>query len=331
MEIEDLFGGVKNIKQLKKEQIADSIYNNLQGISINEFCGIFTDKITNIIEYYELSNNQNTCQLLSLLFNPHRLDCISNNKTSIYKSLSDKSFISGWVRSMLLNSIDSSKHIGKQLFHGLTRGVNGRDYIQEFPPNQAVNILRNLNMDKKSKILDPCAGWGGRMIGVSIITDSYDCFEPSTQTYNGLLELAKFIQSMNPTFKPNINCLPFEESELKSNYYDCAITSPPYYDTEKYSDEPTNSLNKFSSFEEWVDGFYLPLISKTMESLKDNCFFVLNIGSRKYPLNEILLSRFSDKYEITKSGGLSGNSGGLGKTGEGEVFYYICKTKRNIN
>ena len=128
---------------------------------------------------------------------------------------------------------------------------------------------------------------------------------------------------MNPTFKARVHNIPFEDSQLTPNFYDIALTSPPYYDSEKYSDEPSNSLNRYNSFQEWCIGFYIPLITKTMAALKPGAVFILNIGSRMYPLNQVLLDTFQEQYPIKKLGNyLSGN----GKSDkEGEMFYEIRK------
>jgi hypothetical protein len=206
------------------------------------------------------------------------------------------------------------------------KGMGGNPIISEFPPAKVRDYLDEYGIGKNNKVLDPCAGWGGRMLGVSVKCNSYTCFEPSTKTYDGLNKLYAFIQAFNPEFKANINCLPFEESKLKNNSYDFAITSPPYFDTENYSDEKTNSPNRYKTFDKWLDGFYLPLIDKTMKALKPNCYFLLNIGSRKYPLSESLKTNFDKIYQIKQIKGKLNNAKGHGKTGEGETFYAIKKT-----
>ena len=37
---------------------------------------------------------------------------------------------------------------------------------------------------------------------------------------------------------------------------DLCFTSPPYFDTEKYSDEDTQSYKKFPTEDGWVNGFF---------------------------------------------------------------------------
>ena len=46
-----------------------------------------------------------------------------------------------------------------------------------------------------------------------------------------------------------------EEFKPRENTVDLCFTSPPYFDTEKYADEPTQSYIKYPSEKEWIDGF----------------------------------------------------------------------------
>lgn len=164
------------------------------------------------------------------------------------------------------------------------------------------------------------------MIGFSVVSDNYTAFEPSTLTFKGLIELTAFLQTFHPDFNPTIHCECFEDAQLDANSYDFALTSPPYFNTEHYSEETTNSFNRYPTFREWRDGFYIPMIQQTLDALKPGASFILNIGSRKYPLNDTLMEVFGFRYSVTKlsSGRLSDSTGlGKGKTGEGETFYRV--------
>lgn len=62
-----------------------------------------------------------------------------------------------------------------------------------------------------------------------------------------------------------------------------------------------------------------------MHALKPNSSFVLNIGSRIYPLNDVLKENFKNKYTIEKEKDmLQGKKSGLkNNQNEGETFYRI--------
>ena len=320
----DLFGNIvyEDKKLIDRELLAKQLYNIFKDISLNEFVRLLTNEFNEIIEYAKLSNGQKTCQKTSLLFNPHRLNIIAGiSEKSIFEAMKDARWMRGLARVVLLNS----EKVNELLYQSIQLGINGVQYANEFPPHVARDIYLKYNMNKDSKILDPCAGWGGRMIGASIVSDHYTCFEPSTETYKGLMNLFLFIQKLSPSFSAFINCKPFEDSELVNNTYDIAITSPPYYDTEQYSEEETNSLNRYNTYQKWCEYFYLPLVQKTMDALKSGSVFVMNIGSRKYDLNEVLKSNFEQKYQISKLKDYLSNTSGLNKKGEGETFYTIRK------
>ena len=116
--------------------------------------------------------------------------------------------------------------------------------------------------------------------------------------------------------------MPYEDFQTDEKF-DIALTSPPYYDTEKYSEEMTNSLNRYSTFDTWIDGFYRPLILDTINRLKDNASFILNVGDRKYPLSDTLFKICEENglYVERITDYLSGN--GENK----EKFYRITKNK----
>ena len=327
----DLFGNeISQTKKLEKEFLQDVIYDLLKNISLNDLVHLMTNELTASLEYYRLLNGENTCQLTSLLFNPHRLDisCRNHKYKSIFQEMKGDVFLRGIARAIVyLYNSKNSFPINNVLYRVFEMGVNGVGLANEFPPRHARDFCLNIGITKNCKVLDPCGGWGGRMIGISTICDYYECYEPSTKTYHGLLKLSEWIKKMNKDFNAYVHCLPFEDSNLKDNFYDFAITSPPYYNTEDYCDEETNSLNRYKTFDDWCNGFYIPLIQKTMNSLKKGACFVINIGDRLYPLSKVLLDNFSSQYTIQKYKDLlSGNTGGLRK-GEkkGEQFYIIKK------
>ncbi len=66
---------------------------------------------------------------------------------------------------------------------------------------------------------------------------------------------------------------------------DCAFTSPPYFSTERYNEggefENEQSWAKYNTYEEWRDGFFLPVSQRSFESLNDNGVLLVNIFDPK--------------------------------------------------
>lgn len=319
----DLFGKeITNQKKLLDRSILTEILSKMfASITLDELISLMTNELEELLEYTKLVEGQRACQKTSLLFNPHRLDTrTSSSKYSIFEAVHNEAFCSGLARAF---NFKNGK-VKELLYQVLQLGINGVQYVNEFPPHIAKQIYLEYNLGQSSRILDPCAGWGGRMLGASTVSNYYTAFEPSSKTHSGLMKLSKFIQQVDNNFIPELHCNPFEESNLEKSYYDFALTSPPYFDTELYSVEKTNSMNKFSNFDAWCEGFFFPLVHKTMSALNPKGIFVINIGSRKYPLNKKLLS-LSNTYKITKLGNRLSGSGGLGKSDEGEMFYELRK------
>ncbi len=307
---------------LDREEFAELIFQVLRTMSLEEVVSVFTNRFKECVEYAKLIKGGRACKNMSLLFNPHRLDTrVKQAKYSVFESFQERQFVNGISRLLLW------RHNPSNLLDDIRLGYNNITLPDEFPPAAARNLCLKFKLGKSSRVLDPCAGWGGRMIGVSVVCDNYTGYEPCTKTHSGLLELHKFLCLMNPTFQAKVYKLPFEDSQLRKGYYDFALTSPPYYDTELYSDEETNSLNRYKTFEKWCDGFYFPLVEKTMNALKPGASFVLNIGAKKYPLPQVIEKQFSGKYQIKelKNTFIQNPKKGLrsSKEGIGERFFEV--------
>ena len=85
---------------------------------------------------------------------------------------------------------------------------------------------------------------------------------------------------------------------IKDKSVNLIVTSPPYFKKEIYSDEQTNSCNAYPEYGQWVNNFLHPMILKTYESLKDDCFYLLNIEDVK--INNIIYSLVNDSVEYGK-------------------------------
>lgn len=331
----DLFGApVKMPPAIEREVFADALRAQWVGMSLQEVVSIITNPYDELIEYAALIRGRRACQKTSLLFNPHRLDCASSTDKrygSIYKAMQSLDFHSGMARATIfragemLKASGNASRAGEILYMTMQIGVNGTQYVNEFPPHLARDTARRYGLGREHKILDPCAGWGGRMLGFSIVAGSYTCYEPSTLTAQGLKKLSEFIASVNHSFDTDINCLPYEDSDEIENHYDFAMTSPPYYDTERYSDEETQSCVRYQTFDAWCEGFYLPLVDKTMRQLKPGRPFIINIGDRKYPLTKVLQDHCdSVGYTMRRvTGGIMNNAGFGREADGGEKFYEI--------
>lgn len=320
---------------MNRETLVANLKLSLRNMTLEQFSRLFINEVSAVEEFYKLCHDLNTGKTISLLFNPHRLNIITeasvtrtSNPMSIYQSLSDEGNdkytekIDGLARLYLYNL---EHGVSNPFYATVQRGYNGVAYVNEFPPYVARQIIKKYA--RKSDlvaVLDPCGGWGGRMIGcASLPNTEYTCCEPCTLTWKGLSELGVWLKTLQPQFDFNVINSPYEDY-TPDCLFDIALTSPPYYDTEKYSEEESNSLNRYKTFEEWVEGFYKPLILNTMRYLNEDAPFILNVGDRKYPLSNALFKICEENglYIERIEDYLSGNGE------DKEKFYCITKHKQ---
>lgn len=155
----------------------------------------------------------------------------------------------------------------------------------DFPADLARTLTDEFCTDG-GRVLDPCAGWGGRLVGflASQKASEYHGTDASEYQIKGDNLIWHTFQGFTEREKRvTLNCTPFEKETLQSESFDFALTSPPYFDTEKYlGGEQSRETN--TSYEAWRDNFYRTLIQKVFDALKHDAVFCLQVGSQRYPL-----------------------------------------------
>lgn len=132
---------------------------------------------------------------------------------------------------------------------------------------------------KPERVLDPCAGWGGRMLGAVSYGAHYTAFEPNTTTYNNLIKIVDFLGIHD---KVTLIC---DDARNMSHYnipkVDMVLTSPPYFDLEVYAHEDTQSIKNLNTYQEWADGFLREIIKLGIDHLNENGVSCWNVGKVK--------------------------------------------------
>lgn len=159
----------------------------------------------------------------------------------------------------------------------------GAKMPMDFPASLARDLINEFS--DGGKVIDPCAGWGGRLVGfLASDATEYDGTDASPYQCEGDKLIYDTFQDVTQGEKQvSITCSPFEKRTLRNAYFDMAITSPPYFDTEKYIGGE-QSRETSSNYEQWRDTFYRVLIEKTFAALKVGGIFCLQVGSQRYPL-----------------------------------------------
>lgn len=149
------------------------------------------------------------------------------------------------------------------------------------------------------KVLDVCIGWGGRMLGsVCLEGVHYTGIEPCTKTIKALKKINKELD-----IKKQVKLYHGKAEEIlpklsTNNKFDLALTSPPYYNLEIYTNE-TSQSHHYGTYSEWVEKFLKPVLFGVLERLEDNghsCWSVKNFKTDKYyPLYDHIVALHAEK------------------------------------
>ena len=148
------------------------------------------------------------------------------------------------------------------------------------------------------RVLDPCTGWGGRMLGcLAAGSETYyvGC-EPDKNTARGLTAILQdealplLTRARARIFhKPAELALIEDIAQLEK--FDMVLTSPPYFNLERYTDDNNQSITTFKKWEEWTEKWLKPVILSSLALLKPtgvSCWSVKNFKSDKvYALADV--------------------------------------------
>ena len=184
-------------------------------------------------------------------------------------------------------------------------------YIQvavNYPSMTAKYLYERFTEDIRDQdvinIYDPSAGWGGRILGAMAVRDDrsihYVGTDPNPDNFHGGVSggqyghLADFYNTRtyrgNPFFSETNTYRIFKECaeeihlnpDFKKEYkgkIDLIFTSPPYFNREAYSEDPSQSYKKFGhSYDAWRHGFLAPTLETCVEYLKPDRYLLWNVA-----------------------------------------------------
>ena len=157
--------------------------------------------------------------------------------------------------------------------------------IQNFKAQNARAIVEYCCPVLWGRVYDYSCGYGGRLLGVtsSNLQLDYVGVDPNTETVKNLNLLNNFIELAGG--RPGEIHQSVSEEFVPENI-DCAFSSPPYFNLEKYSDEPTQCMNQFDSIDEWFEGYVTPTMRNIHKGLNSDGVFATNIADYKTPKEE---------------------------------------------
>ena len=160
---------------------------------------------------------------------------------------------------------------------------SGTQLVSNFRPSVAGFIYKFFSGD--GVVWDMSSGFGGRLLAAFAVPEvlCYIGTDPSTLTFEGLLELKDDMLGLMPTKEVILEKVGSEDYLPPKGMLDLCFTSPPYFNTEQYSDESTQSFLKFPTANGWLNGFMGQTLNNCYHGLKRDGVLVLNVaGVQKY-------------------------------------------------
>jgi 16S rRNA G966 N2-methylase RsmD len=221
-----------------------------------------------------------------------RLALFANGKPSPWLNMKqERPFRYSMKTHFIMQKTNNLKSINDIFDRARIRG--GSQELNNFPPVVAKTLYETY-CPVNGKILDFSAGFGGRLVGAMSSKNNYQYVgvDPSTKAVESLNKLRVFL---NVEDRAKIINKPFEDcdGDLENDSFDYCFTSPPYFNKEIYSDEETQSCNRYNEIEAWRTGFLKKSFEIIQKKLKKGCLLMVNIaditnkGVEKYPLEKI--------------------------------------------
>ena len=209
---------------------------------------------------------------LAWSYMPHSWSVRCNNlKTPMEAFEDDEMFMRVIRKRMKMGDNISDNGIRKML-----KVFSGVQSVSNFRPTAAAGVY---SIFEPKVTWDMSAGFGGRLLGAHRYGTHYIGTDPSTPTYNGLVEMIEDFD-----MDAEVHKLGSEEFVPDRNSLDLCFTSPPYFDTEKYSDEDTQSYVKFPNHDAWLNGYLQQTVDNCRHGLKPNAHMLINIANvRSFP------------------------------------------------
>lgn len=128
------------------------------------------------------------------------------------------------------------------------------------------------------RVLDFSAGWGDRLVGfLASGAESYVGIDPNTKLHEPYQRIVDYCETDKST---RFIRSPAEDADLSGLKVDFVFTSPPYFDTERYSEEPTQSWKRYKRLDDWLNIFLFPVLRKSWDCLEDGGRIAINISDK---------------------------------------------------
>lgn len=152
--------------------------------------------------------------------------------------------------------------------------------VSNFRPTAAKAIYDRYSGNGDT-VLDFSAGYGGRMLGCLPLNRQYIGVDPCAAQVGGLkrmLTKLKKLVRLRASAEIIMGCAEEVLPTIRAGSVSLVFSSPPYFDHEKYSTEPSQSYVRYPQYSQWLQEFVQRVIVESRRILKPGGFLVLNVA-----------------------------------------------------
>jgi hypothetical protein len=183
---------------------------------------------------------------------------------------------------------------------------------------------------KAKNVLDPTAGWGGRMLGAWSLGINYTGIDTNiemTPAYDNMIEFLKAETGFdNALFeidngsKLNMiwsSCLDVDFSKIE---YDFVLTSPPYVNLEIYE-----HMEEWKNDQAFYQTFFIPLWQKCVDNIQPGGHVCFNISPKMYDdAVKYGLTPCHDQEDLLQQMGQKKTDITKGKKKQDKIYIWNC-------
>jgi DNA modification methylase len=174
--------------------------------------------------------------------------------------------------------------------------------VSNFRPTVARSLYQRYSCDG-DVIVDPSAGFGGRLLGALPLKRQYIGIEPNTDSVAGLRKMVAHLAG-DPLTQGRAALLQGRAEvllkTLPSRSASLVINSPPYFARERYSTDAAQSWVCYPDYEDWKMLFLDVQMREVHRVLKPGGFYCLNVeNTETHPVADDafrIASRFLRPY-----------------------------------
>lgn len=158
-----------------------------------------------------------------------------------------------------------------------------RNKVSWFRPAWATAVYKRfLDGISDPVVWDPSIGFSARLLGFAgaVKSGTYIGTDPAKMMHDDAVNLAYVLNRHNQSLKFDVRAQGSEHAQLGDSSVDFVFTSPPYFDCERYVDEPGQCWRDHPTIDSWTTNYLEPTLANVARALKPNRNAVINVNQQ---------------------------------------------------